>query len=243
MLKFFRHIRQDLIHSGKTSKYFKYAIGEVILVVIGILIALQVNNWNEQRKIKEQQNTFLKSVKKDLNTDATFLKRYLKKLELDNNKLKEQSNRINEVSYNIDSLIDYAKNHIDVSMTPFGGFSNNTYESTKASGNVEIIDDPLKQELFELSVLQEKVQEEYISFRNSYYDEIEAISEKYTVPVSFSFIKKGSINDIIWTNIDEKDLAQRLNSWGTSKANFYRIIIANFHRTLEKTESILSLME
>jgi len=55
MIKFFRNIRQSLLQDGKTSKYFKYAIGEIILVVIGILIALQINNWNEQRKdnIKE----------------------------------------------------------------------------------------------------------------------------------------------------------------------------------------------
>ena len=46
MIKFFRKIRQNLVSEGKNSKYFKYAIGEIILVVIGILIALQINNWN-----------------------------------------------------------------------------------------------------------------------------------------------------------------------------------------------------
>jgi hypothetical protein len=57
MIKFFRKIRYDLMDKNKTAKYFKYAIGEIILVVIGILIALQINNWNENRKdgIKEQQ--------------------------------------------------------------------------------------------------------------------------------------------------------------------------------------------
>ena len=50
MIKFFRKIRYDLMEKNKTGKYFKYAIGEIILVVIGILIALQINNWNENRK-------------------------------------------------------------------------------------------------------------------------------------------------------------------------------------------------
>ena len=50
MIKFFRKIRQNLLSEGKTGKYFKYAIGEIVLVVIGILIALQINNWNEGRK-------------------------------------------------------------------------------------------------------------------------------------------------------------------------------------------------
>jgi len=52
MIKFFRKIRYDLIENHKTGKYFKYAIGEIVLVVIGILIALQINNWNENRKNK-----------------------------------------------------------------------------------------------------------------------------------------------------------------------------------------------
>ena len=50
MIKIFRKIRQQLLSEGKTGKYLKYAIGEIILVVIGILIALQINNWNENRK-------------------------------------------------------------------------------------------------------------------------------------------------------------------------------------------------
>lgn len=52
MLKFFRKIRKTLLSESKTGKYFKYAIGEIILVVIGILIALQINNWNENKKNK-----------------------------------------------------------------------------------------------------------------------------------------------------------------------------------------------
>ena len=52
MIKFFRHIRQNLLMENKTGKYFKYAIGEIVLVVIGILIALSINNWNESRKNK-----------------------------------------------------------------------------------------------------------------------------------------------------------------------------------------------
>lgn len=50
MIKFFRHIRKTLLMENKTTKYLKYALGEILLVVIGILIALQVNNWNEKRK-------------------------------------------------------------------------------------------------------------------------------------------------------------------------------------------------
>ncbi|MGS2727548.1 DUF6090 family protein [Psychroserpens sp. BH13MA-6] len=60
MIKFFRKIRHNLLSEGKTGKYLKYAIGEIILVVIGILIALQINNWNEnQKENKLEKNTLL----------------------------------------------------------------------------------------------------------------------------------------------------------------------------------------
>ena len=73
MLKFFRKIRQNLIAENKTSKYFKYAIGEIILVVIGILIALQINNWNEAKDRKEKLISIYKSVYADIKNDLTDL--------------------------------------------------------------------------------------------------------------------------------------------------------------------------
>ena len=66
MIKFFRHIRKSILMENKTGKpafaagrYFKYAIGEIILVMVGILLALQVNNWNEQRIEKQQESAIL----------------------------------------------------------------------------------------------------------------------------------------------------------------------------------------
>lgn len=56
MIKFFKHFRQRYISEGKTKKYVLYAMGEIVLVVIGILIALSINNWNENRKdLNEEQ--------------------------------------------------------------------------------------------------------------------------------------------------------------------------------------------
>lgn len=66
MIKLFRKIRQQLLSEGKTRKYFKYAIGEIVLVVIGILIALQINNWNEAKKSKSNVIQLMENVQKEL---------------------------------------------------------------------------------------------------------------------------------------------------------------------------------
>jgi hypothetical protein len=69
MIKFFRKIRQKLLSEGKTGKYLKYAIGEIVLVVIGILIALQINNWNENNKQREKEKVILENLKTSLAED------------------------------------------------------------------------------------------------------------------------------------------------------------------------------
>ena len=66
MIKLFRHLRQGLVKENKFSKYLLYALGEIILVVIGILIALQINNWNENRKNKIEEIAILESLDDDL---------------------------------------------------------------------------------------------------------------------------------------------------------------------------------
>ncbi|WP_139316598.1 DUF6090 family protein [Algoriphagus marinus] len=74
MIKFLRKIRQNMLSEGKTGKYFKYAIGEIVLVVIGILIALQINTWNESRKQKQVEKQVLKSLFQEIEKDKTALK-------------------------------------------------------------------------------------------------------------------------------------------------------------------------
>ncbi|MFD2823032.1 DUF6090 family protein [Lacinutrix iliipiscaria] len=79
---------------NKTGKYFKYAIGEIILVVIGILIALQINNWNETKKIKEKERQVLTEIVSDLEFTLQDLDRVINKR---TNNLKRTINSINTI--------------------------------------------------------------------------------------------------------------------------------------------------
>jgi hypothetical protein len=77
MIKFFRTIRQKMLSEGKTGKYFKYATGEIILVVIGILIALSINNWNEERKEHNKLLGIYSLIYDDLENDIGELQEHL----------------------------------------------------------------------------------------------------------------------------------------------------------------------
>jgi len=74
MINFFRRIRKNLADDNKPLKYMRYAIGEIVLVVLGILIALQINNWNELRKIHLQNIEFLNNLKVELSVDISALR-------------------------------------------------------------------------------------------------------------------------------------------------------------------------
>lgn len=99
MIKFFRKIRRNLIIEGKTTNYLKYAIGEIILVVLGILIALQINNWNEQRKENNEETAVLKNLLENLTLAKQQSETFI--LEEENLKL----SLINILGINSDKLI------------------------------------------------------------------------------------------------------------------------------------------
>jgi len=82
MIKFFRKIRQNLLMENKTGKYFKYAIGEIVLVVIGILIALQINNWNEKRGQEKTVKSIYSIIKSDLTNDIEKFDKIINKMAL-----------------------------------------------------------------------------------------------------------------------------------------------------------------
>tara|TARA_B100000497_G_C7681933_1_gene412659 strand:+ start:701 stop:1438 length:738 start_codon:yes stop_codon:yes gene_type:complete len=81
MIKFFRKIRQNLLLEGKSGKYFKYALGEIFLVMVGILLALQVNNWNLKNKERTDQLTQLAKLRIEIEAMQEFLRIQIGSLE------------------------------------------------------------------------------------------------------------------------------------------------------------------
>jgi len=138
MIKFFRKIRQNLFSEGNTGKYFKYAIGEIILVVIGILIALSINNWNENRKESILEQSYYCLLLNDIEQD----KIKIEELTALNNKRIEASNKaIIEIQNDKVNLVELGK-AIGLSRRDGSQYfvpNTSTYEDIKSSGNLNII--------------------------------------------------------------------------------------------------------
>lgn len=80
MINFFRKIRHNLLTRGRTGQYLKYALGEIILVVIGILIALQINNWNEAQKKEALMKTHIRSIGTEVQIDSDNIHKIIETL-------------------------------------------------------------------------------------------------------------------------------------------------------------------
>ena len=154
MIKLFRSIRQNLHKEGKTSKYFKYAIGEIILVVIGILIALQINNWNENRKDRFNEakivNTLhaeFKQNKKTLDSTLILLIGAENALSFVLNKIQPKPN-INLSSQELDRVL------LKTISNPFWKRSEYTLRNLESSGKLSALsNEVLKMKIYEWSLV------------------------------------------------------------------------------------------
>lgn len=185
MLAFFRKIRQKLFQQqpegkagNRVTRYLVYAIGEIILVVIGILIALQVNNWNESRKQKEELKLFYKGLLADLVKDTIEINRSIEnyKFLLDYNQNLENS--LHNPLSNLDTFQSVATR-----FNPYIGnsfFSNQTtLNSFESSGKLELIDDTIRYKLLEYKSLTEKIFNLDQTNSSIYQDRVALYSQNY----------------------------------------------------------------
>jgi hypothetical protein len=147
MIKFFRKIRQNLLSEGKIAKYFKYAIGEIVLVVIGILIALQLNIWNEVRKTKVIEIELYKEIKDDITASLIDLEDgkslHIERLNIN---AKLRSHIINELPFYDRIAIDLSRSDGDDQFFP----KTSGFQALKSIGLETLSNDTLRQKVTNL---------------------------------------------------------------------------------------------
>ena len=156
MLRFFRTVRKDLIEQGKLRRYIGYALGEIVLVVLGILIALQINNANEERLERKREAVFLANLKVDLQYTIRELDRFIETRE----RRIESGQQILDYfnGQPLEDLNDFAYHNIFVQTWQRYYQNINTFEELVNSGNLGIISSQgIKNSLMDLDLLYEKM--------------------------------------------------------------------------------------
>ncbi|BAO75372.1 DUF6090 family protein [Winogradskyella sp. PG-2] len=212
MIKFFRRIRQQLLSEKKFSKYLIYAIGEIILVVIGILIALQINNWNEKRKTNIQLKSALKSVYNDMVSDSVILYQSLPLVHLRDSTIESLIKRSYATETNLDTLVAMMQNEFPLRWYNSPTYNKNTFTNLKNTGAFDILPNDIKLSLSEYYTTVESYETLNKTLLNQYRTQLDDFVKHYNIIGRFynSNYNNSYIYKTSWTNVDGADFAPRV---------------------------------
>jgi hypothetical protein len=218
MINFFRKIRQRLLTENKFSKYMLYAIGEIVLVVIGILIALSINNWNENLKNKKLETSYLKRIYKDLDNDLLQFEGTIKLAQERNKRVLFLEQAIKD-SQLVNKSFDYfVKSIVYANYTYRPAISNHSFEELKSSGRLSLIKNEdlrvsiakyydLEFSYSQFDFIREDVQLKYNEYSRGILnqEQLNWVITTYYLPDSISNISKKELDDIYQRFLSKKE--------------------------------------
>ena len=227
MIKFFRKIRQKLLQENRVSKYLLYAFGEIILVVIGILIALQINNWNEKNKDRKEANLIKESLLEDFIKDTIVLSNTIRYNQRDLDYTIDLIARFEQPKVNLDTLKAIARDYYP-NYTIISNFNDATFQSILSTGKINILSKELRTLLLENKKLQNLIIE------GSNQDLYLKKAGEYSANYPFGDSNKNYVHDLMWNINDERDFTAKL----TTLNNFRRFFL---NQNLQREKSLLKI--
>jgi hypothetical protein len=232
MFRLYRRIRQQLVSQKKFSSYLFYAIGEIALVVIGVLIAVQINNWNENRKTAILAAELLTEIQNNIIVNIDLIKSHTSVID-----------RLNATSEKVVSIIEQrAKYNQDFESDFYFCFfsgtniyvSNDGYEALKNAGFEIIKNNILKKEIVELFGVK--------NLKNAHF--IEYIKENFKVYESF-LIQNFLTEDQRLIPIDYQALIENQQFLAIVKRIKERrtSILKTLNIAIEENEEVLQLIQ
>jgi len=206
MIKFFRRLRQQFLSENKFSKYIIYAIGEIILVVIGILIALNINNNNEIKKQRAKELHYLNNIKSDLKMNIAHLDSYITSREI-------AINSANTIIKHYEGApvkdLDAFSFHT-VNIYTWRKFFqiNNTFQELTNSGNLALIsNDSIKSVLLNMETLYKVMKDQEEHFR--YDAELLLYEPSYNMMDMNSIVQNYTYKVTNGSMGEDRDLSQQ----------------------------------
>jgi len=241
MIKIFRTIRQRMLKENRFSRYFLYAIGEIVLVVIGILIALQVNNWNESNRTQARVKIALHALRSDLVQDTLLVSMKLPEV-IDHQRLNESLRaRIAKPGADPDTLLEIARHKFNPTWTSLIAYNTNAYSSLNDMGLLESIKDPLKAHIKTFYTEKAYLGNLVERATNDYRSKVASYVDTYSFGSTALHDQGQLIDSLIWSDVDLAHLAARFQGL----SNFKRILFTQTREELEysRTNSVLLIQE
>jgi hypothetical protein len=241
MIKFFRKIRQHLLTENKFSKYLLYAVGEIILVVIGILIALYLNDLKAKKEEDNLRNYYIESIKKDLQRDQILIKQVIDSVTSSLAVIEDQVNRIYNESATLDTLVKIARYEF---LTAVGtiSFHENSLKSLISTGNLNLLPTDFSELLLELDKTRSEQSFDRDALTSMYNDRINEYQMKYPRPYE-DLPQDNLIDRVLWEEIDQKDFTGKFRGLIFLKRYKERELIQDLKINEEKTNFLIKYIE
>lgn len=192
-------------------------MGEVTLVVVGILIALQVNNWNEGRKEDRLAAAYTAGVAADLDRDAAAIRDYLAYVQRELEAHEGYRARLAAPTATVDTLFRIARYEFAPVADQLPAFHDNTFKSIQSSGNLQLLEPWLGEALVELDRLQRWALDVEEVVNTLYYHT--AVAYRYPLGGE-GFFGEGPLSELLWEAIEPAELAVRFQrNWRDSSGS------------------------
>jgi hypothetical protein len=250
MLPFFRRIRKKLADEKQILKYSRYAIGEIVLVVIGILIALQINNWNEDQKSRKKELTYLENIRADLMMNIDELNIFI--------------DSRNSCIASCDILLDYYNEKKELDLQEFNSNAlnvmiwfpfiqhDNTYQELLNSGNLAMISNKhIKTGMQDMQVgfsnvafIEGEMQQDYESYLYDNYFNIADLDANFKVYQAHLENKQNADPGSISSDEVQTLLQNMAFKNGITLAKYNSdLLVAEYQKMIETTRELIAMID
>ncbi len=241
MLRFFRNIRQKLLENGNIRKYFWYATGEILLVMIGILLALQVNNWNERRVESNLKADLIANYAKDLESNAAYIQRRKLNMESDLEVINQITARLKSGPVSDDTLKKIALIEFSPLYYAVSDINNDTYTSLISNNQLRLIPDELSAKMVDINFRMVDLVSTQTNVGEFFRYNLATYSFNYPMPGDQS-LYSYSENEKIWDALDHNEWRNAFNGLMFTKKAGYDSMLPRIDSIQVRIDDVLNII-
>jgi hypothetical protein len=220
-----------------------YATGEIVLVVIGILIALQINTWNEARTNKQKVENYIDALTSDLQKDRLLITEILADARRDIEEINSYRERLTTATATLDTVYNIVRHEFNPLLSPNTKFNDNSYSVLVSTGDIGLFDQTLAESLNSIY----SSEQDALIWTNLTFVTYRDLGSEFLMNFPLRFrsgpMSRGPLNELLWDSADKRTLALQFNAVLVSRMAHNRVTLNWFEPVLEEVDHLLEELE
>ena len=202
-----------------------------------------MNNWNEERKERKIAGELRTSIISDLNQDIVSIDSLQINIQSEIESYDLLQARLIDPEVTEQEIIRLIKEEFSPFIYDFEGFNDNSYRTAQSNGTINYLSEPQRTLLNRLYTKQTEVMSTNQNYEQFYLHAITEFNKSYPLQISFSTFRAGPVYDRKWRAPDFDDLTSKFGNVGTSKRNYYRIVLRDLNQVQELSNQAINLLK